>query len=97
MFSWREVFFAHMFKDGVIANEYDQELSWARNRKRSMFHAFGDAEAVEPIIEHYGLDQVSWAKDSLKHDGTLTLSVCVVLNCFLVACLTDGWIEILTR
>lgn len=69
MWSWREFYFTHCFKNGVIADEYGAELSWARGRKLSCVHAFGDPDddadvkAVDGLIGHYGLERVSKAKD----------------------------------
>ena len=66
----------HMFKDGVMEDEYMQELQWARSRKLSMHHAFaappvlaepeGDEDettkALGEVIAHYSIDRVSAAK-----------------------------------
>lgn len=72
MWSWREFFISHHFKHGVIPNELDEELAWARGRRLSCIHAFGnldvpeEAKAVEVLIEHYGAERVSKAKDSCQ-------------------------------
>lgn len=78
MWSWREFFIGHHFKHGVIPNELDAELEWARGRRLSCIHAFGnldvpeEAKAVEALIGHYGVDRVSKAKDCF-----LVMCVCV--------------------
>jgi hypothetical protein len=82
MWSWREFFIGHHFKHGVIPNELDAELEWARGRRLSCIHAFGnldvpeEAKAVEALIGHYGVDRVSKAKDCF-----LVMCVCVCVTC----------------
>ena len=78
--SWREMLTQHMFEDGVMTNEYMQELQWARSRKLSMHHAFAPSEsqsqededatnkALSEVIAHYGLERVSAAKAGKRSD-----------------------------
>lgn len=70
--SWREMLTQHMFADGVMTNEMDEELKWAQCRRLSMHHAFSETSgqdedsvglALNTLIEHYGLERVSAAKD----------------------------------
>lgn len=73
--SWREMLTQHMFANGVMANEMDEELQWAQSRRLSMHHAFAETAvtagqdedsiglALSALIDHYGLDRVSAAKD----------------------------------
>ncbi len=55
--------------DGVIPNEYDQELQWSTSRKFSMSHAFTDGDKedderkLQVLIENYGIDRISSAKE----------------------------------
>lgn len=72
MWSWREFFVLHHFQDGVIKNEFEVDLEWALNRRLSCIHAFRDesdpknAAALQSLIDHYGIERVSAAKDGLN-------------------------------
>lgn len=70
----------HMFQDGVIEDEFKVELEWARSRKLSMAHAFAEIPsdqtiespescALSAVIEHYGIDRVSAAKEGRDREG----------------------------
>lgn len=70
----------HMFQDGVIEDEFKVELEWARSRKLSMAHAFVEISsdqtsespescALSAVIEHYGIDRVSAAKEGRDREG----------------------------
>lgn len=66
--SWREYAFMHMFQHGVIKDEFQSELEWARSRKLSMHRTFAnlagpDHQAdLDYIIAKYGIEDVSAAK-----------------------------------
>ena len=49
----------HLYKDGVLQDEWSQELAWASNRKLSMSDAVDNLPA---LCEHYGADRVSDAQ-----------------------------------
>lgn len=70
MWSWKELYFQHGYEDGVLELEFQQELQWAQQRKLSMSHAFQPtapdgqpSPALQPLIDHYGVERVSAAKD----------------------------------
>lgn len=60
---------SHNFKDTVIPDEFKSELEWARSRRLSCAHAFGDTDspddekALQTLIDHYSIERVSKAKD----------------------------------
>ena len=68
--SFREFWFQHQYKDGVLPNEYEQELKWAKERKLSMHHIRDGqdkdhrAESIATLVEHYGSDRLSKVQDS---------------------------------
>ena len=64
----------HLYDDGgktVIKDEMTAELEWASSRKLSMFNAFSVSagfcrDSVRALIDHYGIDRVSAAKETLR-------------------------------
>ena len=58
----------HMFQHGVIKDEFQSELEWARSRKLSTRRTFADLAGpdhqadLDYIIAKYGLEDVSLAK-----------------------------------
>ena len=70
--SLEHFWFMHMFKNGVMQDEYDAELTWAQSRKLSMSRlqssklketdADGD-NAMQALVDHYGAERLSKVKD----------------------------------
>lgn len=67
--SWRDLMYHHMYRDGFLGNEWNTEMLWARARPLSMIHCFEqlteepNCSRMEPLIKHYGATRVSKAKD----------------------------------
>lgn len=77
--SWKELLCTHLYDGGVggvtvIKDEMNAELQWASSRKLSMFNAFSQSaefsrDSVKALIDHYGIDRVSSAKDIIIREG----------------------------
>ena len=73
--SWKELLCTHLYDDDggvggvtVIKDEMNAELQWASSRKLSMFNAFSQpagfsGDSLKALIDHYGIDRVSSAKE----------------------------------
>lgn len=80
--SWKELLCTHLYDDGgvggvtVIKDEMNAELQWASSRKLSMFNAFSQSaefsrDSVKALIDHYGIDRVSSAKETGGEESLL--------------------------
>ena len=82
--SWKELLCTHLYDDGdggvgsvtVIKDEMNAELEWASSRKLSMFNAFSQSagfsgDSVKALIDHYGIDRVSSAKETGGEESVL--------------------------
>ena len=82
--SWKELLCTHLYDDGdggvgsvtVIKDDMNAELEWASSRKLSMFNAFSQSagfsgDSVKALIEHYGIDRVSSAKETGGEESVL--------------------------
>ena len=86
--SFRDFWYMHMFEDGVMKKEYTGEIQWAKSRKLSICRTQRDpaasAEAFEEglaaLLQNYGADKVSDAKDSAPL-AALTQSTQVSSRC----------------
>ena len=77
--SFKHLWFMHLYKNGVLEEELERELEWARDRNLSLFklrdldrpkaspqEKQAARQAMEHIVHHYGAERVSSAKDRLQ-------------------------------